>query len=200
MPITTIVRKVANGWRASRPSEPSKRLRVALEEDGEGVRQRHAADRGEPALLDVHAAHAEALEQVDVVGRDQHRDADRVESLEQVHDLEREVGIEVAGRLVGDQDGRLRDDRARDADALLFPGGQLEREGALAAEQPDLVERRAHALVHFAPRHAADRERQGDVVIDGPVVEQPVVLEHDPDLAAEGRNRAAAERPRIACR
>src|SRR5688572_8933380 len=88
MPMTSTVRKVANGWRASRPSEPSSawawrsnRIATPLRTD-----MRH---RGEAALFDVHAAHAKAVEQVDVVGRDQHRDADRIESLEQVHHLER---------------------------------------------------------------------------------------------------------------
>ena len=61
------------------------------------------------------------------MARDQHRDADFVEALEDVHDLERQVRVEVAGRFVGDQQRRLADDRARDADALLFAGRQLDR-------------------------------------------------------------------------
>ena len=73
------------------------------------------------------------------------------------------------------------------------PADSSSGKGALAAEQAHLVERRAHALVHLAPRHAADRERQRDVVVDRPVVEQPVVLEHEADLAAECGNRAAAQ-------
>src|SRR5262245_2433012 len=115
MPMTRIVRNVENGWRARRPSEPrsacawrSKWIATASRSD-----MRH---RREASLLDVHAPHAKALEQVDVVGRDQHRDADGVEALEQVHDLEGEVGIEVAGRLIGDQDRRLRDHGTGDAD------------------------------------------------------------------------------------
>ena len=54
-----------------------------------------------------HAPHAVALDQVHVVARDQHRHADFVEALEDVHDLDREVGIEVAGRFVRDQQGGL---------------------------------------------------------------------------------------------
>src|SRR5688572_18618381 len=152
--ITTTVSRVANGCRARRPSEPSnawawRSSRIeALSRSG----MRH---RCEATLLDMHAAHAEAVEQVDVVGRDQHRDADGVEALEQVHDFEREVGIEVAGRLVGDEDRGPGDHRARDPHALLLAGRELERKGALAAEQAHLVEGRAHALVHLAPRHAA---------------------------------------------
>ena len=45
----------------------------------------------------------------------------------------RQVRVEVAGGLVGDQQLRLADHRARDADALLFADRELERRGALAA-------------------------------------------------------------------
>ncbi len=44
-----------------------------------------------------------------------------------------EAGIEIAGGLIGDQQLRLADDRARDADALLFTHRQLERRGAFPA-------------------------------------------------------------------
>ena len=40
----------------------------------------------------------------------------------------------------------------------------------LAAEQADLVERRAHALADLLLRHAGDDERQRDVVEDRAVV------------------------------
>ena len=115
---------------------------------GASAPPRHAA------ALDHHAAHAIALDQVHVVRRDQHRDADFVEALEDVHDLDREVRVEVAGRLVGDQQRRLADDRARDADALLLAGRQLDRTVLLAAEQAHLVERGAHALADLLLRHA----------------------------------------------
>src|SRR6187401_3543341 len=139
MPMTRTVSRVASGWRASRPSEPSSacawrsnRMERPLRSD--------IWHRGEAALFDMNAPHAEKLEQVDVVRRDQHRHADRVEALEEVHDLEREVRVEVAGRLVGDQDRRLGDHRTRDADPLLLPRRELERKRALAAQQAHLVE------------------------------------------------------------
>ena len=47
--------------------------------------------------------------------------------------------------------GGFGDDRARDADALLLAGRELERQALLLAEQAHLVESRAHALVDFAP-------------------------------------------------
>src|SRR3546814_2834640 len=42
-------------------------------------------------------------------------------------DLARRLGIERRGRLVAEQDGGLRRQRASDADALLLPAGQIGR-------------------------------------------------------------------------
>ena len=50
-----------------------------------------------------------------------------VERLQQVEDLVAGLAIEVAGRLVAEQQRRIGDDRARDADALLLAARQLAR-------------------------------------------------------------------------
>jgi hypothetical protein len=147
--------------------------------------------------VEDHAPNAIALDQVQVVARHEHRDADLVEPPEQVHDLDREIGVEVSGRLVRDQDRRLADDGARDTDALLLSGRELDRAARLAAEQSDLVERCSHALADVLFRHAGDHERQRDVVIDRTVHQQLVILEHDADLATERRDLRTLERARV---
>ena len=152
------------------------------------LRRRHVLD--DAAAFEPHAAHREMLEQIDVVARDQHRDADFVEAAEDLHHFQRQVRIEVAGRLVGDEDRRLAHDRARDADALLLAGRQLQRHALLAPEQADLIERRAHALADFLGADAGDDQRQRDVVEDRAVVQQLVILEHHADLAPERRHLA----------
>ena len=93
--------------------------------------------------------------------------------------------IEIAGGLVGNEQRRLGHDRARDSHALLLAGGELERPALLLAEQADLIERRAHALVDLAPRHAGDDERQRHVVRHRPVVQQLVILKDHAELAGE---------------
>jgi hypothetical protein len=133
------------------------------------------------------------LEQVDVVARDQHRDADFVEAAEDLHHFERQIRVEVAGRLVGDEDRRLAHDGARDADALLLAGRQLQRRALLAPQQSDLIERGAHALADFLGADAGDDQRQRDVVEDRAVVEQLVILEHHADLAAIRRHLATSD-------
>ena len=64
-----------------------------------------------------------------LVRRDQHRRAARRRAGDQVHDLEGELGVEVAGRLVGEQDLGLVHERARERDALLLAARERERDG-----------------------------------------------------------------------
>ena len=47
------------------------------------------------------------------------------ELLEERHDLDAGLRVEVAGRLVGEDDLRLADQRARDRDALLLAAREL---------------------------------------------------------------------------
>ena len=86
---------------------------------------------------------------VRLMGDHDHRDALlRIEVGEQLHDLAAACGIEIAGRLVGQQHQRIGDDGAGDCHALLLAAGQFGRRMVLAACQ-------AHAMqgLHgtFAP-------------------------------------------------
>src|SRR5687767_12521721 len=48
-----------------------------------------------------------------------------VQTLEQGHDLDACLGVEIAGRLVGEQDGGVVDERAGNGDTLPLPAGEL---------------------------------------------------------------------------
>src|ERR671916_1304534 len=63
-----------------------------------------------------------------VVGRHHNGGADAVDAVQKLHDANRRVRVEVAGRLVGDEYLRLRDEGPRDRDALLLSAGELVRE------------------------------------------------------------------------
>ena len=65
----------------------------------------------------------------------------RVDLLEQVHDLARHQRIEVAGRLVGEQEARLAGERARDRDALLLAARELRRQVLHARGEADELQR-----------------------------------------------------------
>ena len=113
-----------------------------------------------------------------------------VEAPDGGHDLVRGLRVEIAGRLVGEQDGRVVDERACDGDALLLAAGELAREVVLAALQPEEVER-LERPVGAVRRPARVEERQGDVLEGARPREQVEALEDEPDAAApdarEGR-------------
>ena len=62
-----------------------------------------------------------------LVRHDDHRVAALMDVLEQLHDLLRRLAVERAGRLVGEDHRGLRDQRARDRDALLLAARHLGR-------------------------------------------------------------------------
>ena len=64
-----------------------------------------------------------------------------VERLQQVEDLVAGLAIEIAGRLVAEQQRRIGDDRARDADALLLAARELPRVVLRAVGQADDLQR-----------------------------------------------------------
>ena len=101
-------------------------------------------------------------------------------------------GVKVAGGLVGKEDFRLVDERAGDADALLFTAGKLLRQVVAAVREADPFEggerRRfvGHAVVVL---------RQHDVFAGGEVGQEMELLEDEADGArAEGAARFFVER------
>ena len=121
----------------------------------------------------------------------QYRHANFVEAAKDAHDLKGKVGIEVARRLIRNQQLGPRDDRARDTNALLL--ARRQRGGALLflTQQPDLVERSAHAASGFTWPDSRDDQWQRDVIEYRAVMQQAMILEHHADFATVGRNFSA---------
>ena len=69
-----------------------------------------------------------------------------------VEDVVGALAIEVAGRLVGDDDRRVVDDGARDGDALLLPAGELARVVLHAVLEADDAQRGLRALLALGRR------------------------------------------------
>ena len=82
-----------------------------------------------------------------------------VDLLEEAEDVDRELRIEVAGGLVGEDERRLADDRARDGHALLLAAGEHARGIAAAPGEADALERLADARADEALREAEHLER-----------------------------------------
>src|SRR5262245_35014503 len=72
------------------------------------------------ALVERDGAPADQPYEFTVVCGDEHGRSTRVDFAEQVHDLERQVRIEVSGRLIGDEQRRIVHQSSSDRDALLL--------------------------------------------------------------------------------
>ena len=119
-------------------------------EQGHGDRQRREHRRTPPApqaggsLFErvLQRAHAQATstirpcssvtarrpdppDELTIVRRDDDGRAASVDLAEEIHDFERQIGIEVSGGLVGQDDVRVVDERPGNRDALLFAARQL---------------------------------------------------------------------------
>ena len=121
------------------------------------------------------------------MGRYEHGCAPRGDVLEEVHDLERGVLVEVAGGLVGDQHRRLGDHRPGDGDPLLLAAGELAREGAAAVAEADRLEGVERPLARLLARHqeVGRLERERHVLLGGQARQKLEVLEDDADPASK---------------
>ena len=156
---------------AATPSATQRKKNSSRAQDGARLAPRHAEDeahhdaprgrRGVRAALDD----AAVAQRDDLVGqrrelgvvRDEHERpaAVAVDRHEQLDDLAAGGAVEIARRLVGQQDRRIVGERARDRDALLLAARQLRRIVMPAVRQPDVGEqRRARAPAHPSRRRS----------------------------------------------
>src|SRR5436190_2381433 len=138
------------------------------------------------AVIERQRAAPDAANELAVVRGDQHGRAPRVDLAEQVHDLEREVRIEVAGRLVGEDDHRIVDERARDRDPLLLAAGELHRIRVHPVLQPDPLQHLEGPALLLRRRHAEHARHERHVVEHGLVRQQLEVLEDEAEGPAIG--------------
>ena len=110
------------------------------------------------------------------------------------------LGVEVAGRLVGQQQRRVVDERARDRDALLLAARELIGVVVQLRRQAGEAQDVGHLVAHVAARSAGHLQRVGHVVVDRPVREQLEVLEDDPEVAAVVRDLLARDLGEVASR
>src|SRR5579859_5225088 len=147
--------------------------------------------------VDRHHAAAEKVHDLAVVrGHHDGRTAS-VDAQEELHDLPRRGGVEVAGRLVGDDHPRGVHERPRDGDALLLAAGQVRRVGQLLAGEAHRVERFGHAAVDQAVRLAVHPQREGHVLVHGQVRQELEVLEDQAHLAAVEGKLPALHAPQL---
>ena len=118
-----------------------------------------------------------------------------VQRLEQVEDLVAGLAIEVAGRLVAQQQRRIGDDRAGDPDALLLAARQLPRIVPGAVGEPDDLERGRHVLRAARVFDSFVSSSGSSTFSLGRQHRQQVVeLEDEADVAARATARAGCRR------
>src|SRR5713226_4835317 len=88
---------------------------------------RGVSDLDDAAAIERHRPSSGAPNELALVGGDNDGGAAGVDLAEQIHDLERQIGIEVAGRLIGEDEVRIVDERAGNRDALLLAARELFR-------------------------------------------------------------------------
>ena len=112
---------------------------------------------------------------------------------QQIDDLGAGRLVEIAGRLVGDEDRRLGRQRARERHALLLAAGQLRRIVVQPLASPTAASSRAARS--WASGDAGELERHRDVLQRRHGRDEVEGLEHDADIAAaEARQRVLVER------
>ena len=135
----------------------------------------------------LHGNHplAHGIDDLPVVGHHQNRGAALVDLLQQSHDLPGILGIQVAGWLVGQQDGGLVHQGPGQRHPLLLAAGELLCLRFVFSRQPHRCQDGGHVPPDLFGRHLDDALGERHVLIHVPVVQQPEVLEHHAQVAPE---------------
>src|SRR5712691_7852917 len=94
--------------------------------------------------------------------------------------------VEGAERLVEEEHGGPRDEGPRQGHPLLLAPGELARIARAIGREPDQRERLADAALELPALHPRHAEPEGDVLIDGAMGEERVVLEDHAHAPAMG--------------
>ncbi|KGD50982.1 hypothetical protein DP43_5013 [Burkholderia pseudomallei] len=207
------VAHVEQQLRAARQRRRAVERPHARREIGRQVVRERAQQRARRAVPRIaeHAPHRPRLDHLALLD-DGHRVAHRADHLHLVrdqHDREaeppvdvgeqrenrlRRLRIERGRRLVAQQQRRIVDERARDADALLLAARQARRIRVAFRREPDEIEQRIDLARTLGLRHAGDLQRQPDVLRDGLGGQQVEMLKHHADPAPQRDEPALVER------
>src|SRR5215831_14723371 len=144
-------------------------------------------------LVQHETARVELVHQRDVVGGDDDRSPGFVELDEQPQQPLRQIGIDIARRLVGEEKLRPRDHRPRDRRTLLLSAREHRWQRGDAIAEPNPVQQFDHLLaitVLGLPDHP---QRQCHVLEGRHVVEQAEILKHDADAPPQCGQRVLAD-------
>ena len=133
------------------------------------------------------------LHQFVLVRDHDHRDVYFVDGFEQLHDVHAEFGVDVAGRLVGNDELGAVGQRAGHRHALLLAAGKFVRQAVHLVLQPDQAEGERHAVLDGLGRDIGHAHGKRHVLVHGHGGDQAEVLEHHAHLAAHIGHFAPAQ-------
>ena len=120
-----------------------------------------------------------------VVGGHQDRRARSIDPVEESHDADACAGVEVARRLVAQEDRRSIDESPSDGDPLLLAAGELMGQALLLARKPDEVQDLGNARLDVAAILADDLKGESDILEYVFIREQSEVLKHRSYFSAQ---------------
>src|SRR5215211_4821613 len=121
------------------------------------------------------------------------RRARAVDPVEELHDPDGRVGVEVPRGLVADEERRVVDERARDRDALLLSARELVGVRVRLVREADHVQDLGHLPPDPVAALALHLERVRHVLGGRPVGKELEVLEDAADVAAQLRHLRATQ-------
>src|SRR5206468_1591228 len=104
-----------------------------------------------------------------------------VKLAEQLHDFFALTGVQIPGRLVGEQKLWLGNDRSRDTHKLLLSAGKLARIQIFFADDLEAIQHVSHQRGALAFAVPAIRQRYIEVLVNRKVIEQMVLLKDEAD-------------------
>ncbi len=125
----------------------------------------------------------------DVVGGDDDRRPQPVHRRQQVQDALGHGGIDIARRLVGNDQLGAGNHGTSDGHPLLLAAGQRRRSGAGAVGESNPRQHLAYRSLGFLLASACDPQRKRDIIERGEVTDQAKVLEYHADPAPIRRHR-----------
>ena len=105
-----------------------------------------------------------------------------IELIQQIEDFLAVGGVEVAGRLVRQNQFWTGDDRTGNGDALLLSAGQLLRPVIAAMRNVHSLQNCLHPLLPFLRRYVLIQQRQHDVFRYGQFIDQVEALEDETNV------------------
>src|SRR5512139_3435460 len=150
------------------------------------------------SMVEGDGAATDPADQLAVVGRHDDSGARRVDLPEQRHDLKGQIGVQIAGRLIGQHDHRIVDQRPRDRHPLLLAARQFGGKRVEPVLQADPLEHLERATALLGRRNAQNPRHEADVLVDGLAGNQLEVLEDETNAPSVRLHLAGRQRGQVA--